>query len=35
MMKGEPVASVLPAENDEINAVLQRERARAEAMRKQ
>ncbi len=35
MMKGEPVAGVLPAENDEINAVLQRERARAEAMRKQ
>ena len=34
MMKGEAVASVLPAENDEINAVLQRERARAEAMRK-
>ena len=34
MMKGDPVATVLAAENDEMNAVLQRERARAEAMRK-
>ena len=31
---GEPVADVLPAMNDEMNAILRRERARAEAMAK-
>jgi multiple sugar transport system substrate-binding protein len=31
---GEPVASVLPGLNDEVNAVMKRERARAEAMQK-
>jgi multiple sugar transport system substrate-binding protein len=34
MQGGEPVASVLPGLNEEVNAVLKRERARAEAMRK-
>ena len=34
MQGGEAVASVLPQENDELNAVLKREKARAEAMRK-
>ena len=31
---GEPVADVLPAMNDDMNAILRRERARAEAMAK-
>jgi multiple sugar transport system substrate-binding protein len=34
MQGGEPVASVLPGLQDEVNAVLKRERAKAEAMRK-
>jgi multiple sugar transport system substrate-binding protein len=32
MQGGEPIASVLPTTNNEINAVLKREKARAEAM---
>jgi hypothetical protein len=31
---GEPVATVLPSVNDAMNAILRRERARAEAMAK-
>jgi hypothetical protein len=31
MQGGQPVASVLPQENDDMNAVLKREKARAEA----
>lgn len=34
MQGGQPVASVLPQENDDLNAVLKREKARAEAMLK-
>ncbi len=34
MQGGQPVASVLPQENDDMNAVLKREKARAEAMLK-
>ena len=34
MQGGEPVANVLAPTNDDVNAVLKRERARAEAMRK-
>jgi len=34
MQGGQPVASVLPQENDDVNAVLKREKARAEAMLK-
>jgi ABC-type glycerol-3-phosphate transport system substrate-binding protein len=34
MQGGQPVAGVLPQENDDINAVLRREKARAEAMLK-
>jgi hypothetical protein len=34
MQGGEPVESVLPGLQDEVNAVLKRERGKAEAMRK-
>ena len=34
MQGGQPVATVLPQENDDLNAVLKREKARAEAMSK-
>jgi hypothetical protein len=34
MLQGESVESVLPVMNDEVNAVLNRERARAAAMAK-
>jgi multiple sugar transport system substrate-binding protein len=34
MQGGQPVATVLPQENDDLNAVLKREKARAEAMLK-
>ncbi len=34
MQGGQPIASVLPQENDDMNAVLKREKARAEAMLK-
>jgi hypothetical protein len=34
MQGGEPVATVLPELQDEVNAVLKRERGKAEAMRR-
>jgi multiple sugar transport system substrate-binding protein len=34
MQGGQPIASILPQENDDMNAVLKREKARAEAMLK-